>query len=86
MANITPVLRFFDLPRTTEFYIDWLDPENYEEALEKQGCREMDFNGKPMKGYVFVDEHGLSKKADFSYWIGLCLEFNPKAKSSKKKK
>lgn len=24
MAKITPVLRFFDLPRTLEFYVEWL--------------------------------------------------------------
>lgn len=60
--------------------------ERYEEALERPGCREMLFTGKPMKGYVFVDEYGMRTTADFNYWIGLCLEFNPKAKAAKKKK
>jgi TfoX/Sxy family transcriptional regulator of competence genes len=63
-----------------------IDPAVYEEALEKQGCRPMDFAGKQMKGFVFVDEHGMKNKKDFNYWIDLCLEFNPKAKASKKKK
>ena len=63
-----------------------IDPELVDEALEKPGTRPMDFTGKSMKGFVFVDEYGWKKPADFNYWVRLCLEFNPKAKSSKKKK
>lgn len=63
-----------------------IDPALYEEALEKKGCREMVFTGKPMKGYVYVSEEGMKTKKEFDYWINLCLEFNKKAKASKKKK
>ncbi len=63
-----------------------IDPDKYDEALEKQGCRSMDFNGKIMKGFVLIDEYGMKTKSDFNYWISLCLDFNPKAKSSKRKK
>ena len=62
-----------------------IGPEVYETALEKNGCREMVFTGKPMKGYVFVSNEGMKSKRDFDYWINLCLEFNNKAKASKKK-
>jgi TfoX/Sxy family transcriptional regulator of competence genes len=62
-----------------------IDPEIYQEALEKTGCREMVFTGKPMKGYVYVAAEGMKTKKQFDYWIGLCVEFNKKAKSSKKK-
>jgi hypothetical protein len=51
-----------------------------------KGCRAMDFNGKVMKGFIFVDEYGMKTKSNFKYWINLCLEFNPKSKSSKRKK
>ena len=63
-----------------------IDPDIYETALEKNGCREMIFTGKPMRGYVFISEEGMKTKKDFDYWIGLCLDFNNKAKASKKKK
>jgi len=63
-----------------------IDPALYEEALEKKGCREMVFTGKPMKGYVYASEEGMKTKKEFDYWINLCLEFNKKAKASKKKK
>jgi len=42
--------------------------------------------GKSMKGFVYVDEYGYKKPADFKYWLDRCIQFNPMAKSSKKKK
>jgi TfoX/Sxy family transcriptional regulator of competence genes len=61
-------------------------PEEYEQALERNGCCEMNFTGKPMMGFVFVDEECLRNRKDFMYWIDLALAYNKKAKSSKKKK
>ena len=63
-----------------------IDPEMEDIALEKNGCRQMDFTHRPMKGYVYVSDEGMKKKKDLEYWVGLCLEFNSKAKASKKKK
>ncbi|MCO6500914.1 MAG: TfoX/Sxy family protein [Vicingus serpentipes] len=58
----------------------------YEEALTKTGCSEMNFTGRPMEGYVFISPEGVDLEADLAYWIQLCIDFNPFAKSSKKKK
>lgn len=63
-----------------------IDPEIYDIALEKKGCRPMDFTHKPMKGWVFISPEGLEKVKDMEYWIGLALEFNKVSKPSKKKK
>src|SRR5438105_2651137 len=63
-----------------------IDPNLYETVIEKTGCRTMDFNKRPMKGYVMVNHTGIKTKKEFDYWINLCLEFNSKAKSSKKRK
>ena len=63
-----------------------LDPEKYEEVILKEGCRPMDFTGKPMKGYVFIDVDALNTKRQLEYWINLALDFNKIAKASKKKK
>lgn len=63
-----------------------IEPGLHETAVEKTGCRTMDFTKRPMKGYVMVDETGIKSKKDFEYWIALCLDFNKIAKSSKKKK
>src|SRR6185437_7784934 len=63
-----------------------INPDKEEEALERTGCRPMDFTGKPMKGYVYVAEEGMKSKKDFDYWVNLCLQFNSLAKASKKKR
>jgi TfoX/Sxy family transcriptional regulator of competence genes len=63
-----------------------IDPDVYDEALEKHGCRPMDFTKKPMKGWVFISPEGIDKVKDLEYWIRLALDFNQKAKPSKKKK
>lgn len=63
-----------------------IDPEIYDKALEKKGSREMDFTNRPMKGFVFVSPEGVKTKKDLNYWVSLCLEFNKKAKPSKKRK
>lgn len=63
-----------------------IDPDIHETVIKKTGCRTMDFTNRPMKGYVMVDDAGMKTKKEFNDWIGLCLEFNSRAKSSKKKK
>ena len=62
-----------------------LDPDKYDEVMEKDGCNPMDFTGKIMKGYVFVDADVLNTKKKLEYWIKLALEYNKIAKASKKK-
>jgi len=62
-----------------------IDPEVYESALERRGCREMDFTGRPMKGFVFIGPEGTKSKKDLEYWMNLALDFNKRAKTSRKK-
>ena len=52
------------------------DPDKYEEVMEKEGCRPMDFTGKIMKGYVFVDAEALKTKKQLDYWVQLALDYN----------
>lgn len=59
--------------------------EIYTEALSKKGCTEMDFTGRPMKGFVYVHPAGIATEKELNYWLQLCLDFNPRAKASKKK-
>jgi TfoX/Sxy family transcriptional regulator of competence genes len=62
-----------------------IDPGIYQEALQRKGAKEMDFTGRPMKGYVFVLPEGMDLDEDLDYWVGLAVEFNPRSKTSKKK-
>lgn len=61
-----------------------LDPEMYDTALTRPGCVPMDFTGRPMRGFVFVEPKGTASAADLRSWISLALEFNPRAKSSRR--
>jgi TfoX/Sxy family transcriptional regulator of competence genes len=63
-----------------------IDPEKYDNALEKEGCTQMEFTGRPMKGFVYVDETALKTKKKLEYWMNLALEYNKIAQASKKKK
>ncbi len=60
--------------------------DTYEKELEKPECLPMDFTGRPMRGYIFVTPEGFDTDNDLSYWIDLCLAFNPLAKASKSRK
>ena len=62
-----------------------IDPEIYNEALKRKGCKVMDFTGRPMKGFVLIEPEGIDTDEDLNYWIQLALDFNPRARSSKKK-
>ena len=61
------------------------DPEIQDEIFTRNGARPMDFTKKPMKGYAFVSPEGIDMEVDLEDWINIALQYNPKAKSSKKK-
>ena len=53
-----------------------IGPEEYAGALGRPHVREMDFTGRPMKGYVYVDPAGFESDADLGNWVALCIRFN----------
>ena len=62
-----------------------LDPEIHDNALKRKGARTMDFTNKPMRGFIFVNPAGTKTQKDLDHWLGLALDFNKRAKSSKKR-
>jgi TfoX/Sxy family transcriptional regulator of competence genes len=50
-------------------------PENYAVALKRRHVREMDFTGKPMKGYVYVDPAGVAGDEELEEWVMKCRAF-----------
>jgi TfoX/Sxy family transcriptional regulator of competence genes len=62
------------------------DPELADEVAEKPGFLPMIMKGKQLHGYCYVNEPGYRSKANFEYWLTLCLNFNERAKASKKTK
>ena len=63
-----------------------VDPLLHDSLVEQRGCRGMQMKGREYKGYVRVSEDVLKTKRQLDYWVGLALDFNPKAKASPKKK
>ena len=62
-----------------------LDPLTYHPILEEEGVRAMDMTGRPMKGFVFVADFAFEEDTHLHRFINLALEYNPRAKASKKK-
>jgi len=62
-----------------------IDPAVYEEVMENEGCTPMDFTGRIMKGFVFVNDDVLATKKQLTYWLKLALDYNKIAKPSRKK-
>ena len=50
-------------------------PERYEKALEHPDASEMDFTGRPMKGFVSIHELGIEDEDGLKYWIELGLKY-----------
>lgn len=48
---------------------------NYADALGREHVREMDFTGKPMRGYVYVDSPGTRTEEQLEFWLSRCKEF-----------
>lgn len=63
-----------------------VDPEERDALLEESYADVMTQAGREMKGYVYVLPAGYDTDQEMEFWIEKCLEFNPKAKASKKKK
>lgn len=53
-----------------------IGPNEYANALQKPGVRPMDFTGRPMKGYVFVNSEGMDKDEELADWVNLSVAFN----------
>lgn len=50
-------------------------PDRYDESLSKDHVTQMDFTGRPMKGFVVVEAAGLSSDSELAEWITTCLNF-----------
>ena len=72
--------------KDTDFLMARIGEDAIADALAKNDSVDMDIVERPMKGYVFVIPDGYDTDEDLEYWLSLCLEFNPLAKKSKKRK
>ena len=62
-----------------------IGPDAYDDALTRKGCRPMDFTGRPMRGFVFVEREGMKSDEELVFWLELALAYNPAAKKSRRR-
>ncbi len=61
-----------------------IDPAEQAAALKRSGCKLMEFTGRPMRGFVFIDSDALRTARQLASWLDMALAFNPAAVASKR--
>ena len=59
---------------------------HYENLLERNHVREMDFTGKSIKGMIYIEEESLNNEIDLVNWLDFGIEFSVKGIVKSKKK
>jgi TfoX/Sxy family transcriptional regulator of competence genes len=64
-----------------------LHPDEYDATLQQTHVREMDFSGRPMKGWVYVEPAGIKTPQQLAAWVRRGVDYakslpakKPKAK------
>ena len=60
-----------------------IDPQMHEHVIRRPGARTVRMKGREYKGYVYVDESHVRSSRELRYWVGMCLDYNLKARASK---
>lgn len=50
-------------------------PDAYKTLVRERHARKMDFTGRPMKGFVYVESEGFEADADLRRWVGYGVEY-----------
>jgi len=61
-------------------------PDGYERALARVHAREMDFTGRSMKGFVFVEPAGIRAKRSLASWVAAGAAFAKSLPPKQKRK
>lgn len=46
-----------------------IPPQDHEQTLSEPHVHPMDFTGRPMRGFIFVDPEGLSSELGRARWV-----------------
>ena len=60
-------------------------PERYDVVLKTAHVRPMDFTGRPLKGYVYVEPEGLKTKPALAKWVSVATDFVSTLEATPKK-
>lgn len=63
-----------------------IDPAVHDAAIERDGCSSMVMKNRVYRGFVRVQPTAIATKRALDHWVGLALDFNDRAKSSRSSK
>jgi TfoX/Sxy family transcriptional regulator of competence genes len=63
-----------------------LGPRDYEILVKKPNFRPMDFTGRPLRGFIFVNQKGCETSAQLAKLVKLSADYVMSIKEMKKKK
>lgn len=63
-----------------------LNKEKFEFYLNQSGAAPMDFTGRVLKGFLFIEDEGIDSEKALNYWLNEALLYNPIVKKSKKRR
>ena len=52
-----------------------VDPQAYDRLLQEPHVQPMDFTGRPMRGFLYVEPTGIASAPALRKWIGRALAF-----------
>jgi len=59
--------------------------DKYENMLKKPNAREMDFTGRPLKGFLYVSPEGFNTDKQLMNWLDIGIEYALKSPPKKNK-
>ena len=62
-----------------------VDPSLHATLLKRAGVSPLTMSNRTYPGWLIVQDTALRTKRQLDYWIGLALEYNPRAPASKKR-
>ena len=62
-----------------------VNPKDYEKLLNRQNVRPMDFTGKPIKGFIYVNSKGCKSSVALSNWVKLGVDYVTSLREENKK-
>ncbi|MBQ4914171.1 TfoX/Sxy family protein [Maribacter sp. MMG018] len=49
---------------------------NYGKLLGEKGSKQMNFTGKPSKGFLYIYPEGFDSEEDLDFWVEQAIKFN----------
>ena len=65
-------------------FVARVDPNDSPAFLKESHVRPMDFTGRPMKGFLYVNQKALKSARELDRWIKRCLAFASSLPAKKK--